>query len=184
MLAKLSIDSQAIPGFTLRDGVIRHGPRIWIGANHLLQQKILGAVHSSALGGHSGFPVTYGCLKQMFDLRGMKTDTREFVCACITCQRAKPDRSHLPRLLQPLPVPDSAWHTISLDFVEGLPRSGNMNCIPVVIDSFTKYGHFLPLLHPFTAVGVAKLFLNQIYCLHGLPSVIISDRDHIFTSNF
>lgn len=50
MLAKLSIDPQAILGFSLRDGVIRHGTRIWIGANFELQQKLLQATHSSALG--------------------------------------------------------------------------------------------------------------------------------------
>ena len=69
-----------------------------------------------------------------------------------------------------------------MDFVEGLPRSGNANCILVVIDSFTKYGHFLPLLQPFTAAVVAKVFLNNIYHLHGLPNAIISDRDRVFTS--
>jgi hypothetical protein len=71
-----------------------------------------------------------------------------------------------------------------MDFVEGLPRSGNTNCILVVVDSFTKYAHFLPMLHPFTAAGIAKVFLNQVYRLHGLPSAIIFDWDRIFTSQF
>lgn len=108
MLAKLSIDPQAIPGFTLRDGVIRHGQRIWIGSNPALQWKLLHATHSSALGGHSGFPVTYMCLKQLFEWHSMKSAAREFVQSCITCQQAKPDCTKLPGLLQPLPVPDSA----------------------------------------------------------------------------
>ena len=77
----------------------------------------------------------------------------------------------------------AAWQTIPMDFVEGLPRFGNVNYILVIVDSFTKYGHFLPLWHPFTAFRVAKLFLNNVYRLHGLPSAIISDRDQIFTSN-
>lgn len=54
----------------------------------------------------------------------------------------------------------------------------------MVVDSFTKYGHFISLLHPFTAAGVAKVFLNQIYRLHGLPNAIVSDRDRLFTSHF
>lgn len=123
-------------------------------------------------------------MKQLFSWRGMKTAVRDYVHSCLTCQHAKPDRTRLPGLLQPLPVPNSAWETISLDFIEGLPRSKNVNCILVVIDSFTKYGHFLPLSHPFNAASVAKLFLNHIYKLHGMPSAIISDRDRIFTSNF
>lgn len=41
MVAKLSIDPKAVPGFSLREGVLRQGPRIWIGDNSVLQQKIL-----------------------------------------------------------------------------------------------------------------------------------------------
>ena len=184
MIAKLCIDPTAVAGFSLRDGVLRHGSRIWIGDNKALQLKILHAVHSSALGGHSGFPVTYTRLKQLFSWRGMKSAVRSFVSTCLTCQQAKPDRAKLPGLLQPLPVPAAAWQIVSLDFVEGLPRSGNANCILVVVDSFTKYAHFITLLHPFTAAKVAQLFLNNVYRLHGLPTIIISDRDRVFTSTF
>jgi hypothetical protein len=80
------------------------------------------------------------------------------VHACIKCQHAKPDRTKAPELLQPLPIPDSAWHVITMDFVDGLPRSSFANCIMVVIDKFTKCSHFIPLKHPYTSQSVAKLF--------------------------
>jgi hypothetical protein len=108
----------------------------------------------------------------------------KFVKSCMVCQQSKPDRQKLPGLLQPLSVPSGAWQIISLDFVEGLPTSGRANCVLVVIDSFTKYAHFLPLHHPFIGVGVAKVFFNQVYRLHGLPLAIISNRDRIFTNLF
>ena len=53
----------------------------------------------------------------------------------------------------------------------------------MVVDAFSKYAHFLPRRHPFTAASVAKLFHNQVYRLHGMPTTIVSDRDHIFTSS-
>jgi hypothetical protein len=85
--------------------------------------------------------------------------------------------------LQPLLVPTQAWQIVSLDFIEGLPTSDHYNAILVVIDKFSKYGHFIPLHHPFTATQIAKLFLDHVYKLHGLPQTIISNRDPVFTSN-
>jgi transposase InsO family protein len=70
-----------------------------------------------------------------------------------------------------------------MDFVEGLPKSKNKDTILVVIDKFTKYAHFLPLSHPYTAMSIAQIFHNEVYKLHGLPSTIISDRDKVFTSS-
>ncbi|CAO2151592.1 unnamed protein product [Urochloa humidicola] len=182
MIAKLVIDPQAIPQYTLHDGILRFNNRIWIGDNPALQQKLIQACHSSALGGHSGAPVTYMRMKNLFAWTGMKSSVLQFVQSCLICQQAKPDRSKLPGKLQPLPVPDSAWQIISMDFVEGLPTSGHANCILVVIDSFTKYGHFVPLHHPYTAASVAKLFMSNVYKYHGMPISIISDRDRIFNS--
>jgi transposase InsO family protein len=75
-----------------------------------------------------------------------------------------------------------AWQVISMDFIEGLPSSKGYNCILVVVDKFSKYAHFIALAHPFTALQVAKVFVDQVYRLHGLPSAIISDRDKVFTS--
>lgn len=91
---------------------------------------------------------------------------------------------HIPGLLDPLPVLDMAWSHITMDFIEGLPKSKNKNVILVVVDRLTKYAHFLTLAHPFTVHDVADLFLSNIFKLHGLPSCIITDRDRIFTSTF
>jgi hypothetical protein len=69
-----------------------------------------------------------------------------------------------------------------MDFIEGLPKSQSFDTILVVIDKFTKYGHFIPLKHPYTAMTVAQLFLNQVYRYHGMPQVVVSDRGKVFTS--
>jgi transposase InsO family protein len=114
----------------------------------------------------------------------LKQDVKNYVAHCIVCQQAKPEHVGIPGLLQPLPIPDKAWDIVSLDFVEGLPKSGKYDTILVVIDKFTKYGHFLPLSHPYTAHDVAQIYVDHIYKLHGLPKIIISNRDKVFTSNF
>jgi hypothetical protein len=184
LISKLVVDSGAVPDFTLVSGFLRYKGRIWIGNNPDLQKKLPIACHSSALGGHSGIPVTHMRMRKFFAWKGMKSDISRFIRHCLVCQQAKPDRSKLPDLLQPLEVPSEAWQIVSLDFVEGLPTSGSANCILVVIDYLTKYAHFIPLQHPFSAASVAKLFMSNVYKLHGMPMAIDSDRDKVFTSNW
>lgn len=112
----------------------------------------------------------------------MRGTVLQFVQKCSVCLQAKLDRACYPGLLQPLPVPNAAWEIISLDFIEGLPLSCGANAILVVLNKYSKFVHFVPLHHPFSAATVAKLFMDNIYRLHGLPKSIISDRDRIFTS--
>lgn len=184
LLQELSVDPQSCPPFTLHSGIIRHSGRIWIGANPQLQQQVISALHDSALGGHSGFPITHSRVRKLFFWRGLKQDVKVFVAACSVCLQAKPDRARYLGLLSPLSVPEEAWLMISTDFIKGLPTSGHANCIMVIVDKFSKFAHFVALHHPYTAQKVAQVFLDNIFRLHGLPTHIISDRDPIFTSSF
>lgn len=118
----------------------------------------------------------------MFVWPKMKQIVTDYVSTCTICQQAKTKHTKVSGLLQPLPIPPFPWHTVSLDFVEGLPKSNGFDVILVVIDKLTKYAHFLLLKHPFTVAQVAQVFLDGIYKMHCLPHCIISDRDKVFTS--
>jgi hypothetical protein len=71
-----------------------------------------------------------------------------------------------------------------MDFISGLPSSGRYNYILVIVDKFTRYAHIIPLHRHFSVATVAQSFLDHIYKLHSMLSIIISDRDPIFTSIF
>ena len=71
-----------------------------------------------------------------------------------------------------------------MDFVEGLPKSQSKDVVLVVVDRLTKFVHFVPLSHPYTATKVATLYLHYVFKLHGMPASIVSDRDPVFTSHF
>ena len=89
-----------------------------------------------------------------------------------------------PRLLQPLPIPQSIFSNVSKDFIERLPKSSRKNVILVVVDRFTKYGHFIPLSHPFDVTIMATAYLDHVFKLHGNPTSIVSDRGPTFLSRF
>ena len=54
----------------------------------------------------------------------------------------------------------------------------------VVVDKFSKYGHFLLLKHPYTTKTVAGLFAKKIARLHGMQCSVVSDRYPTFLSQF
>lgn len=71
-----------------------------------------------------------------------------------------------------------------MDFIEGLPKSQDYDVILVVVDHFTKYGHFIPLTLPFIASRVVELFMKNAFKLHGLPRSIVLDKGLVFLSYF
>lgn len=136
------------------------------------------------MGGHSGRDVTHQRVKNIFYWKGMIKDIQQYIRSCSVCQQCKYDTSAYPGLLNPLPIPDSIWSDISMDFIDGLPMSFGKSVIFVVVDRLSKAAHFMDLSHPYSASSVAQAFLDNIFKLHGFPQSITSDRDAVFLSDF
>jgi hypothetical protein len=88
---------------------------------------------------------------------------KNYVQQCTICQQAKAEHVKILELLSPFPIPIEAWSTISMDFIEGLPKFGGFECIFVIIDKLTKYGHFIPLSHPFIVLTVPQKYMDTVY---------------------
>lgn len=119
---------------------------------------LLKEYHDSPLGGHAGELKTYLRLATEWYWVGMRKDISTYIRACTICQKQKALNTNPAGLLQPLPIPAQVWDEITMDFIEGLPRSQGMDTVLVVVDRLTKYAHFVALRHPFTASSVAALF--------------------------
>lgn len=74
------------------------------------------------------------------------------------------------------------WKHVSMDFIEGLPKSKGKEVIFVVVDRLSKFTDFIPFAHPFIVMKVATTFIDNVLKLHGPPLAIVSDHDRIFTS--
>ena len=53
----------------------------------------------------------------------------------------------------------------------------------VVVDKLSKAAHFIPVKTTYKAANIADIFLKKIFRLHGVPKVIISDKDPKFIGN-
>ena len=71
-----------------------------------------------------------------------------------------------------------------MDFIERLPKSDGKEIILVLVDRFSKYSHFMALVHPHSAYSMAKMFMDNAYKLHGLLATIMSDKNPIFVDQF
>ena len=144
-----------------------------------LQQK-----HDHPTAGHFGFNKTLEMLRRDYVWPSMRSNCKKFVEQCVLCARNKPSRHRPYGLLQPLPIPERPWHSISMDFIEQLPPSNGFTAILVIIDRLSKEGVFIPTVDTATAIDVADAFVTHVFSKHGIPLHVSSDRGSEFTSHF
>ena len=150
-----------------------------------IRQLILHDAHDAPIAGHFGFDKTYELIQRNYYWPGQVHTIKAYVQSCDSCQRNKPRVQHPQGLLQPLDSPAKQWEQVSLDLITSLPQTANgFDAIVVFVDRLTKMAHFCPCTTEATGEIVAKIFFDNVFKLHGLPTVLISDRDPRFTGKF
>ncbi|KAM2390555.1 hypothetical protein ACFX1X_034280 [Malus domestica] len=169
-----------------KDGALLKGNRLFVPKdNEAVKKEILDEAHTSVYAMHPGSTKLYRTIYHFYFWEGMKRDVAEYISRCLICQQVKADRQRLGGLMQNLPIPIWKWEDITMDFVYGLSRTPSMyDGIWVIVDRLTKTAHFLPVQQTYSLEKLAKLFVDNIVRLHGVPVTIVSDRDPIFTSRF
>ena len=183
-LLRTNIIKSKLDNFTYKNYFILFKNLVYIPNNEKLKLKLLNDYHDSVTAGHPGQAKTYELITRNFFWPHMHNYINTYISSCNQCNRCKPSRHKPYGYLQSLPVPNKPWESISMDFIVGLPNSNNYTAILVIVDRFTKMSHFIPTTNEIDAKGTAKLFLDNIYRLHGLPKDIISDRGSVFTLKF
>ncbi|KAA0040677.1 pol protein [Cucumis melo var. makuwa] len=176
---------QAIEFSISSDGGHLFERRLCVPSDSAVKTELLSEAHSSPFSMHPGSTKMYQDLKRVYWWRNMKREVAEFVSKCLVCQQVKAPRQKPADLLQPLSVPEWKWENVSMDFITGLPRTlRGLTVIWVFVDKLTKSAHFVPGKSIYTASNWAQLYMSEIVRLHGVPVLIVSDRDAYFTSKF
>lgn len=157
---------------------------IYVPNNRKIKRLILQSRHDAPYAGHLGRRKTLASVSRDYYWPGMMKYVIEYTKSCDLCQRNRID-THKPfGKLQPLPVPKGPWREIGYDMVGPLPESEGYNAIMTIVDRLTKQAHFIPCRTNLDTPDCAKLFMKEIWRLHGTPTKVISDRGPIFNSKF
>ncbi len=169
-----------------RDGIVfKNRHKIYVPNNSDIRGKLLAEYHDIPLSGHVGIHKVYEKLSRHWYWPKMKETVTDYVRSCPSCQQNKSVNQKPIGLLKPLPIPEKRWQQVTLDLITQLPKTKNGNdAIVVFVDKLTKMVHYAATRTDIDAVQLARLFMDNVVRLHGVPQSIVSDRDPRFTSNF
>jgi hypothetical protein len=149
-----------------------------------LRRRITSQHHDTRVAGHPGRWKTLELISRNYWWPQMSRYIGQYVKTCDPCLRTKIQRRRPTGELHPLPTPENRWDVISVDFIVELPDSHGYDAVMNVVDSVGKRAHFIPTNTTITALGAARLFLHNVWKLHGLPRRVVSDRGPQFVAEF
>jgi hypothetical protein len=99
--------------------------RLYIPSCDDLKRFIMDELHKRPYIGHPGYRKMITTTRKQFYWPGLKNDIADYLAKCLECQQVKEEHRHPTRLLQPIPIPEWKWETISMDFITELPKSAS-----------------------------------------------------------
>jgi len=174
-LKKAGIKTLRDEKWKIEEGIVTKEGRIYVPEGDL-RREIIQLHHDTPVGGHGGRWKTAELIGRNYWWPEIMKKIGRYIDECDTCQRYK-NRSEVPAgKLMPNTIPEKPWSHILADFITKLPLAQGYNAILVVCDHFSKIAHFIATMEKTSAEGLAKLFWDHVWKLHGLPESIISDR--------
>jgi transposase InsO family protein len=170
--------------FWEQDGLVYRKGRIYVPKKISLREQIIRENHDSPEAGHPGIYRTMSSIQRTWWWPSMKAEVRKYLRGCLMCQQNKAQRERKAAPLHPLEVPNGPWEEITIDLIGPLPPSKGHDAILVVVDRFTKMIRLIATETSLTSKGLAELYRDHIWKLHGIPRKVISDRGPQFASTF
>ena len=144
-----------------------------------LRNQLIGFYHDEA--GHPGRDRTILTIQQMYWWKGLREDVETYIASCNYCQLQKPNNHATKAPLQQSPTPTFPFEIVHIDLTgDKLPKTRRGNKLILVLKcSLTRYVEIVPIKDK-SELTVARVMVERIYCRHGAPKVVISDRGSEF----
>ena len=101
---------------------------------------------------------------------------------CNLCQRIKNRTEELAGKLKLSEALEKPWTYLIVDFIMKLLVVAGKNAILVVCDRLSKMTHFVTTTEGILVEGLARLFRDNVWKLHGLLESVVSDRGPQFVA--
>jgi transposase InsO family protein len=179
-------DARNVADLQLRSGLyFQRDGRVCVPEFKDLRQRIIREAHDLPISGHFGHVKTLELMRRDFWWPRMAAEVEHWCKSCLSCQRNKSDGRTPAGLMQPLGVPEYRWQSVTMDFITQLPKTANgYDAIYAVVDRMSKMVHLVACHSTVTAEQTARMFINSVFKLHGLPGHVVSDRGPQFVSHF
>ncbi len=155
----------------------------------IVRTKLISRHHDDLLVGYFGIDKTKELIARKYYWLTLRRDVETYVTGCNVCLASKSVKHKPYDNLQSLPVPTHRWKDLSMDFITGLSVSTNWkgetyDSILVIVDRLTKMVYYEPVKVTIKASALAEVIIEVVVRHHGLPDLIVSDRNSVFTSKF
>ena len=163
------------------DGFVYYKGKLYVPNDRSLRKDIVKSCHDSIIAGHPGKNRTIELVSRYYWWPHMAGFISAYVEGCDKCQCYRKD-IHPKAQIQLQEVPEGPWQIVGVDLIGPLPLSKGKDMILNVVDHYMKQIHLFPVTSQITADGVASIYFEQIFPLHGIPKKIISDRGPQFAA--
>ena len=156
--------------------------KVYVPKDKELRAEVIWWHHNVPAAGYGGKWKTVKLVTRNYWWPGVTRDVGKYVERCDLCQKMKNRIEKVVGRLKLSEVPEKPWTHLTVDFITKLPIVAGKNAILVVCDRLSKMIHFVAIIEGTLVEGLARLFRDNVWKLHGLPESVVSDREPQFAA--
>jgi len=156
--------------------------KVYVPKNEELRAELIQLHHDVPVAGHGGRWKTVELVMRNYWWPGVTRDVGKYVEGCDSCQRMKNRTEEPAGKLKLSEVPKKPWSHLTVDFITKLPVVAGRDAVLVVCDRLSKMTYFVAMTEGTSAEGLARLFRDNVWKLHGLPESVVLDRGPQFVA--